>query len=199
MKKFLAFILLLIIAFCGGLYVGAAGLISFGGDKDDISVDVLSEEVKEISEYSVHEVVSTEQGTIQNSKKFMQKYSIPFTEKTLTAQCKVVTKMGVCLDEADISLDKEAKVISVVIPHSQIMSQELDEDSWEIVTNQNGLFNGVKIEDDDKIRKSIKKVAKQRMKEEDQYAKADERAVETIKELFGMIHPKYTVEVTFKK
>ena len=199
MKKFLAVILLLIIAFCGGLYVGSAGLISFGGDKDDINVDVLSEEVKEISEYSVHEVVTTEQGTIQNAKKLMKKYSIPFTEKTLTAQCKVIVKMGVSLENADISLDKENKVISVVIPHSEIMSMELDEDSWEIVTNQNGLFNGVKIEDDDKIRKSIKKVAKQRMKDEDQYAKADERAVETIQELFGMLHPKYEVEVTFKK
>lgn len=199
MKKFLAIVLLLIIAFGGGLYVGAAGLISFGGDKDEISVDVLSEEVKEISEYSVHEVVSTEQGTIQNSKKFMNKYSIPLTEKTLTAQCKVVTKMGVSLENADITLDKDKKLISVVIPHSEIMSMELDEDSWEIVTNQSGLFNGVKIEDDDKIRKTIKKAAKQRMKETDQFTKADERAVETIKELFGMIHPKYTVEVTFKK
>ena len=196
MKKALAVIIAVVVAFCAGFVVGSLDLVHFG--KDKVTVKVLKEEVEQLSEIASLKCTTVESGEIKNSRKFMNKYKIPLTEKNLTAECSVVTKLGSDLTKADIEISDDQTQVTVKVPHSEILSIEIDEESWTIVTNKSGIFNGTKVEDDDQIRKDVKKAAKQRLKDNNSYAEADEATTAAITDFLTAAHPDMTVNVEFK-
>ena len=196
MKKLLAAIIAVIIAFCAGYVVGALGLIQFGGDKIDIKV--LKEEVEQVADLASLKCMTTETGEIKNSKQIAKKYNIPFTGKQLTAECTVVTVLGSELKDAEFEVSEDQTEVTITVPKSKIISQQIDEESWTLVNNKSGLFNRTTVEDDDTIRKDVKKAATQRMKDNDYYAQADEVTEKTLVDLFSKAHPDLKVNVEFK-
>lgn len=196
MKKVLAVIIAVIVAFCAGYVVGAFGLIHFGQDK--ITIKVLKEEVQEVADLASLKCVTTETGEIKNSKQIAKKYDIPLTGKQLTAECNVITVLGSDLNDADFEISEDQTKVKVIVPKSKIISQQIDEESWTLVNNKSGLFNRTTVEDDDQIRKDVKKAATTRLKENNYYAEADEVTVNTLKNLFSTAHPDVEVTVEFK-
>lgn len=196
MKKVLAVIIAVIVAFCAGYVVGAFGLIQFGGDK--ITVKVLKEEVEQVADLASLKCVSTETGEIKNSKQIAKKYDIPLTGKQLTAECNVITILGSDLGDADFEISEDQTEVTVKVPKSKIISQQIDEESWTLVNNKSGLFNRTTVEDDDQIRKDVKKAATKRLKENNYYEEANEVTENVLVDLFSKAHPDVKVTVEFK-
>lgn len=201
MKKFLAILIALIIAFAGGFVVS-----HFVGAEEEYSIDpeILSQEVKEISEMATNQDTYTMTVPYDGGKKsfpIFNKYKIPFSEKSMVVKFSGVIKMGPDMkdfSEKNFDIDRKAKTMKVTIPHSKILSHEILEDSWEIGDQKNGLFNPLKPEDDSNLRKLAKKQALEEQDVDALLAKADEKAAEQIKSFLQIACPKMDIEIEFK-
>ncbi|MDO4176206.1 MAG: DUF4230 domain-containing protein [Bacillota bacterium] len=201
MKKFLAIVIALIIAFIGGFVT--AHVIQ---PEEEYSIDpeVISQELVEISDLATYQDTYTMTVPYDGGKKsfpIFEKYKIPFSEKSMVVKYNGVLKLGPNLknlSKDDIDIDRSAKTMKVTLPHSEVLSHEILEDTWEIGDKKNGLFNSLKPEDDSNLRKLAKEQALEEQDIDALLEKADENAEKQIKAFLQIACPKYDIEIEFK-
>ena len=199
MKKFLAFVLAVIIAFVGG--VVAAQFIDFSHfKKGDVKITevTLKEEIKQVSELATLQNTITDIYTFEEEEIEFHGISIPFTDSKLEVLCSTIVKMGPVLEDAEISVNSAGTKATITLPHSTILSAEIDENSWQIQDQKNGLFNRVTVEDDDTLRKNIRSQIETKVDEEGLLTQADENAVSQLKTILESANPGLEVTVEFK-
>ena len=201
MKKVLAVIIALVIGLAGGF---GGGIYYANKAKDDskptIDIEILKEEIKEISElatcqdtYTATVPYSTE------SKKFWKtNINIPLSNKSMVAEYSATIKLGLKLTGDNYDVKASEDTITVTIPHSVILSHEIDEDSWVLKDKKNGLFNPLKPEDDSTLRKMAKKDVGKKIDMDKLYEEADANAQEQIQKFLELANPDATVVVEFK-
>ena len=201
MKKFLAIVILLVVAFAGGFVVSK---YLEANQTYSIDPEILSEEIVEISEMATYQDTYTATVPYKSDKKsfpIFKQYKIPFSEKSMVVKYSGVLKMGPKMkgfSKADIDISKITKTVTVTLPHSEVLSHEILEGTWEIGDQKNGLFNPLKPEDDSKLRKQAKKQALENMDLDSMLAKADENAAEQIRSFLQVACPNMEIEVEFK-
>ena len=94
----------------------------------------------------------------------------------MVAEYSATIKLGLKLTDENYSVKGDESTITVTIPHSEILSHEIDENSWVLKDEKNGLFNPLKPEDDSKLRKLAKEKALEELDMEELYKEADENA-----------------------
>lgn len=114
-----------------------------------INLDTINKEIHEIGELATVEYMYTNAAVFSQSKhaKIFKEFEIPFTEKTFTAKWDGVIKAGVDISKINIDLDEKTKVITVLLPPAEILSHDIDEDSYEILNESNNKFNPLTIHD----------------------------------------------------
>ncbi|MDO4175849.1 MAG: DUF4230 domain-containing protein [Bacillota bacterium] len=207
MKKILAIIIALVIGFAGGFIV-----CKYLNEKPDgkvIDSTILSEEVIEISELSTIQDTYENQvpyqgeakGFFKKPESFLNEHGIHIFDKELEVKYKGILKFGLDMSnfsEDDIVVDVDKKTVTATIPKSKILSHEINEDSWEIIDERNGLFNPLTPKDDSDLRKYAKEQALEKIDIDAKLAEADEKAVEQITKLLEMACPGMEVIVTTK-
>lgn len=201
MKKLLAIIIALAIAFAGGYFVSW-----YFDAEEEYSVDpeILSQEIVEISEMATNQDTYSMSVPYNGGKKsfpIFDQYKIPFSEKTMVVKFSGTIKMGLKMDgfTADnIEVDQEAKTVKVTLPHSVVLSHEILEDTWEVGNQKNGLFNHLNPEDDSKLRKQAKEQALEKQDIDSMLAEADENAEKQIRNFLQAACPGMDIEVEFK-
>lgn len=201
MKKVLAVIIALIVGLAGGFGGGIYYLKNAQKDpKPTIDIEILKEEIKEISELATCQ--DTYKATVPystESKKFWKTdINIPLSSKSMVAEYSATIKLGLKLTDDNYDIRANEDSITVTIPHSEILSHEIDEDSWELKDKKNGLFNPLKPEDDSELRKLAKKQVSSKLDMDALYQKADENAQEQIQKFLELSNPEATVVVEFK-
>ena len=88
--------------------------------------------------------------------------------------------------------------VTLTIPHSEVLSNEIDEDSWVLKDEKNGLFNPLKPEDDSKLRKLAKENVLEKLDMEGLYQKADANAEEQLQNFLGLACPDSEIVIEFK-
>lgn len=201
MKNVLAVIIALIVGLAGGFGGGLYYAKQANKDPEpSIDIEILKEEIKEISElatcqdtYKASVPYSTE------SKKFWKTdIKIPLSSKSMVAEYSATIKLGIKLTDENYDVKADDETITVTIPHSEILSHEIDEDSWELKDKKNGLFNPLKPEDDSELRKLAKKQVNEKLDMDALYQKADENAQDQIQKFLELSNPDATVVVEFK-
>ena len=198
MKNVIAVIVASVVGFAGG-FVATKAM-----DKDDeqvsIDVELLKEEVKEISELATLQDTYTLRVPYNSESKKLWKTNIkiPFSEKSMVAEYDAILKLGLKLTDDNYDIKVDGNTITVIVPHSEILSHEIDEDSWELKDEKNGLFNRLKPEDDSKLRKLAKKNALETLDMEELYQKADNNAENQIKKFLELACPDAEIIVEFK-
>ena len=133
------------------------------------------------------------------SKKFWKtNIKIPFSEKSMVAQYNATLKLGLKLTDDNYDVKADGDTITVTVPHSVILSHEIDEDSWILLDKKNGLFNLLKPEDDSDLRKYAKKNALKELDMDALYQQADENAEEQLTNFLGAANPDAEIIVEFK-
>jgi predicted transcriptional regulator YheO len=74
----------------------------------------------------------------------------------------------------------DGKSINVVLPHSEILSHEIDEGSIMLVSVKNGIFNRVTPDNMNEVRKKAKESKEKRILESDFLEQADKKAVNQV-------------------
>jgi len=196
MKKVLAIIITIILAlvagFAGGYYYAKNG----DGDNSPVTIE---DEIYEISELATLEWDYTEIGEFRGDAKKILNFDIPFTKKAMKIQYSGKVKMGPELkDNLQVDLDEVAKTVTVTIPHSVILSHEIDEESMQILYVKNGIFNSVTPENTNKLREDTKKKKEKSILKSEYPSQADEYAVKQITTYLNSVYPDLKVEVIVK-
>ena len=108
---------------------------------------IISENISEISE------LATAEYNFTTADRFTQTKHIAilpdsWTEKSFIQKWDGIIKAGIALEKVDVHI-KETTV-TIALPHAEILSYEIDNNSVEILDEKSGIFNPIKV--DDKIR-----------------------------------------------
>ena len=116
----------------------------------------------------------------------------------MTVFYKGTVKIGTDMEKADISMNDAGNKVTVSIPHSTVLSHEIDEDSFQVIDLDNGLFNRVKLEDDTEFRKEQKTAVEKKIRKDGIFEEADNNLESQLIKYFGMAYANVNVEVVFK-
>ena len=198
MKKVLAIIIAVVVGFGGGFFVAKS--MQNDNGKGHYDLEVIKEQVKEVSELATLEdrYTLTVPYTSESKNLWKTNIKIPFSEKSMVAQYDATLKLGLKLTDDNYDVKADGDTITVTVPHSVILSHEIDEDSWILLDKKNGLFNLLKPEDDSDLRKYAKKNALKELDMDALYQQADENAEEQLKNFLGAANPDAEIIVEFE-
>lgn len=77
---------------------------------------------------------------------YFEGYAIPGTTTSFVYTCDGVITAGVDFSQAVVEVDEDTGVITVTLPAAVIYSNDIDEDSFQILDNTTGLFNSLDLE-----------------------------------------------------
>lgn len=144
-----------------------------------VSVSVVEKEIKAIGELATQEYTYTNAGSFTDSKQ-LKNFKIPFTEKSFIVKWDGTIKAGIDVQKVVIEVDDKAKIITVQMPQAKILSHELDESSFEVLREDDNIFNPIEIEDVKKFDAKSKETMEQRAIDNSILDKAYENAKNVI-------------------
>ena len=151
-----------------------------------ISLDVISTEIKGIGELATVEYLYTNAAKFEDSKQ-IKEWNIPLTQKRFIIKYDGIIKAGVDVNEITLEIDETHKVLTVNMPKAKILSHETDTESVELLDEKNGLFNSVSIEDKIGFDEEVGDEMEERAVENGLLTKAQENAEQIIKNLITNI------------
>lgn len=153
--KIIIVILLVVVAVLGfKLYTNEPLL----GNKQSLSVDTIKSGLADIAQLATEEYLYTSVETFQDQKTFKD-FNIPLTKKSFIIKCSGVIKAGVDFGNIKVDVDEESKTISVSIPGAKIISNEINNGSYEMLDEHNNLFNPITPVDANAAEQTIKEKA----------------------------------------
>ena len=196
--KMIVVVVLLLAAFVGGAAV--SDMMDFDLlplDKAVYDMELLKEQITEISEMATLEYRYSGKATYDGGSLQLFGKNIPFTAKSMVVYYEGIVKLGADLSNLSIEPGAERNQLIVTIPHSEILSHEIDEDTWEVLDVKNGLFNKVTLEDNGEFVKKQKKTREKEILSSDLPDQADEKMVGQLTNFLTMAYPEIEVEVKF--
>ena len=160
------------------------------------SIEIVKEKLKETAELNTGSYLCTTVITKADSRK-IKGWKIPFTQKSFTISYDGTVKAGIKdLTKAEVSQNSD-KVI-VKLPEVEITGTEIDNDSFEMLDESNGMFNTISADDVNDAQKELKKKMEQRAIEKGILDMAKSNAEELVTELLKSSTGEYKVEVEWK-
>ncbi|MGE4215397.1 MAG: DUF4230 domain-containing protein [Anaerotignaceae bacterium] len=141
-----------------GLFCDKTGIknakLAYEASKPKITGVTLKQQVMDIKELTTVEYNYTTMGQFENSTDFYG-MKVPFTTKKFIVSYDGVIKAGV--DLAGIEIDVSETIITATLPKAEILSHEVDENSFQIYDEKSGLFNKITLEDYNSFQREQKK------------------------------------------
>lgn len=160
----------------------------------------IESQISEISELATIEYRYTNVGVLDEKKQFsFWNQKIPFTGKCAVIVMDGTIKAGIDFSKVKVATNNVKKTVTVAVPASTVLSNELDEGSMTVVTDEQSIFNKLTQEDHNNLRKQIKEKALDNVEKSNALSLADERAKLLIKDLIESIpNVKGNYEVKFE-
>lgn len=161
-----------------------------------ISLDIINAELKEIGKLSTMEYLYTNAAEFSDSKQ-IKSWNIPFTKKSFILRWDGVIKAGVDVNQITAKLDEANRVLTVCLPQAEIQSHTIDDENAEVLAENDGLLNPVRVEDKVQFDAETKKEMEKRAKQNGLLEKAQENAEEVISKLLNAnpdIKENYSIE-----
>lgn len=113
-----------------------------------VDISVINAEIQDIGELATVEYLYTDAAKFEDPKKlFGKELPFEFTTKSFVVKWDGVIKAGVDITQVTAEADDTDKKIVVKLPKAKILSNEIDDDSVEVLDEKDGLFNSIKVED----------------------------------------------------
>lgn len=201
MKKIISIILVAVLLIAGTALGVALTSNGFFGNiinqgKTTYSINVIEEQISKISELTTLKYSYRNADAVNEENAKILGIDIPFTDKNMVVAYNGIIKFGTDLSKANVELvDGEEIVINVSIEPCKIVSHEIDEESWEYLNKTSYIFNPLKPEDADNLRKTAKKAIEKKIEEKGIYDEANENAKEEIEKLLTLLYPDAKIKV----
>ena len=191
---------ILLIIFLVGVVIGDYLDLDFlSKDEPKYDMALIETQITEISELASLEYRYKGDATYDGGAKKALGISIPFTSKSMLVYYEGIVKIGTDLSKVDINLDIEAEIIHIKVPRSEILSHEIDMDSWQVLDVKNGLFNSVTPEDNAEFVKVQKNNMEKEINESDLLDQADEKTKNQLVSFIKVTYPDLEVTVEVEK
>jgi len=155
------------------------GLLDWMKDEPDeyvFETSVLKEKISNIGELATVEYQYTIADSIDNQKIEW----LGLTKKTVAMAIDGILKIGVDVNKIDIQCDELTKTITITLPAATQISNELFEDTMQILNEDSGLFNKIDLNDASELRQHIKDKAEAKAVEYGLFEKAKENAAQIL-------------------
>lgn len=114
----------------------------------EIDISLINVEIQEIGELATLEYLYTDAGKFSDPKElFGKEIPFSFTTKSFIVKWDGSIKAGVDVQKIIAEINGFTKEIVIHIPKAEILSHELDDESFETLDEKNGLFNPIEIDD----------------------------------------------------
>lgn len=149
-----------------------------------VDISVINAEIQDIGELATVEYLYTDAAKFEDPKKlFGKELPFEFTTKSFVVKWDGVIKAGVDITQVTAEADDTDKKIVVKLPKAKILSNEIDDDSVEVLDEKDGLFNSIKVEDVKSFDAVSKDDMEQRAIDQGILEKASQNAKEMIEHL----------------
>ncbi len=167
----------------------------------EFDVEAFTEEIQSISELATVEYRYTNIGLMDESKKFsFIDWKKPFSEKLLIVSMDGIIKAGTDLSKVKIDCDEDKKVITISLPEPTILSNELNEDSFEAHEEKDSVWNRLTLDDSAELRVQIKEKAQQNAIDNKVLEEAGSRAQQLIQKLIEALpNVREQYQIEFRK
>lgn len=173
-------------------------LLSKKEAKANYDIKIMEEQLSEISQLATLEYRYKADAKYDGGARQAFGWDIPLTSKSMLVYYEGVVKVGPDLANMDVDLNQAADKLTITLSHSKILSHEIDQDTWEVLDVDNGLFNRVTPEDNSEFVKAQKEKMEQEIAESDLLAQADEKAVKQMEQFVTVTYPQLTAQVVFE-
>lgn len=112
----------------------------------EVIFDIIDSEIKSIGELATMEYMYTDAAKYSDLKEFLG-YELPFTSKSFIIKWDGSIKAGIDLKKLETKVDEEQRIITVSLPEAEILSHEIDNESFETLDEKDNIFNPIKIDD----------------------------------------------------
>lgn len=164
-----------IILFIGVIFY--AGMLFGSKNESEITSTTIKNQLVEINELAVYSYEYSKVGKFSDNLTF-NGWDIPLTQKSFLITYNGTLKAGVNFKESKIEIERDNIYIS--IPQSEVLSNEIDENSIEVYDESNNVFNQISINDYKTFAKKEKNKVKKEAIANGLLDKADERVQEIL-------------------
>ena len=162
-----------------------------------VTSDIVESSLKEAKELTTLKYHYKNVASFESSQQF-QGMKLPFTTKSFLYTYEGDINSGVDLDEAEVKVDDESKIITIKLPKVKVLSHDIDEDSVMIFDEKNSVFNPLELEDYTNFRKEEEAKVEKEAVEKGLLKESEKQSKIAIKELLN-VNPKiaeeYTIEI----
>lgn len=173
-------------------------LLSKKETKVNYNIKIMEEQLSEISQLATLEYRYKADAKYDGGARQAFGWDIPLTSKSMLVYYEGIVKVGPDLADIDVDLNQAANKLTITLSHSKILSHEIDQDTWEVLDVDNGLFNRVTPEDNSEFVKAQKSKMEKEIAESDLLAQADEKAVNQIEQFVKVAYPQLAAQVIFE-
>ena len=133
----------------------------------------------------------------ENSKK-INDFTIPFTTSSFILECTGSVKAGV--DFSKVKVTEDGDTVTIILPTAEIISNDIDSDSFVVKDEKNSVFNKISVEDTTDTFKRIEEDELAKALEHGILDEAGENAIKAIKSFAKSIIPgnEYKIVVEFE-
>ena len=158
----------------------------------EVETGLITQQLRKCSE------LTTINSKMSSEVKYSDGHILFIDKKKFTMSYVAEVKIGV--DLKNVKPRIVGNTVEVVIPHAKVHSISFIEDGFKFYDVSRALLNWRSHEDVKYAMKEAKKDVKKKLKESDDYAKADTHAVDTIKRLLTFAEKDgYKIDVSFEK
>lgn len=171
---------------------GAFHLVAKKQDEPKIISDLITQQLKSVSELTTLEYYYTNIGKFENNIDF-NGWNIPLTTKEFVLSYDGIIKAGINLDDLNIEI-KGDKII-IQLPEAKIVSHVIQEDSIQLFNESKNIFNPISISDYVNFTKALKEEKETDLQTKGFLVEAKEKSKQILMTLISSMNSeKYTVE-----
>ncbi len=160
-----------------------------------ITADVIRENLKDVGVLTTEEYYFTEVISYSSVKK-LWKIELGITESSYLISYDGVVTAGIDITAVDVQKDDEQKRILVILPEPEILSVDIDPESFQLYSEKEGLGNPVSVTDYNQSLVEMERTARQKAADRGILTRASENAQKLVGQLVsGLVDTsEYTVD-----
>lgn len=112
-----------------------------------ITSETLKSQLNSLQELVTQEYIYTNADKRTDNAKWLFGWTRPFSDTSLVLTYDGVIKAGINMNEVQIDINEDTRTITVTLPDSKIMDNNIPQESITVVEVKNGLFNEITFDD----------------------------------------------------
>lgn len=163
-----------------------------------ITRDQVEEQLSSLRELVTHRYIYTNAARREDSKTWLMDWTLPFSESSLLVTYDGEIKAGIDFGAIRVDVDENRREVTVTLPASRVTDNTIPQESINVLTAKNGLFNKISFEDYNQFIAAEKPAMEERAVERGLLSEADREAREAVRALLELIPGMDTYKLTVK-